>query len=199
MVMRCSSCPGNGSDAADALACAICHAHCGLGAMPRGAGACARAGSHDAARGDAVIGASRACSPRRASAGDRLLSRRGLRDRRAHEHVLPLPRVGDEVTLLTHLVVRRMRTALRLLTAGERTAFRQLLKISGVGPKVALSVLSGSRSTTLRRRCPGDAARLTKVPESARRPRAPGAGTARQADEDAGRRARRGAAVGGTW
>ena len=56
----------------------------------------------------------------------------------------PLPRTGEEVTLLTHLVVREDAHLLYgFLTAGERAAFRQLLKISGVGPKVALSVLSG--------------------------------------------------------
>jgi len=56
----------------------------------------------------------------------------------------PLPRTGEEVTLLTHLVVREDAHLLfGFLTAGERAAFRQLLKISGVGPKVALSVLSG--------------------------------------------------------
>jgi hypothetical protein len=56
----------------------------------------------------------------------------------------PLPRTGEEVTLLTHLVVREDAHLLYgFLTAAERGTFRQLLKISGVGPKVALSVLSG--------------------------------------------------------
>src|SRR5258706_6271264 len=56
----------------------------------------------------------------------------------------PLPRSGEEVTLLTHLVAREDAHLLfGFLTAGERAAFRQLLKISGVGPKAALSVLSG--------------------------------------------------------
>ena len=55
-----------------------------------------------------------------------------------------LPRTGEEVALLTHLVVREDAHLLfGFLTANERAAFRQLLKISGVGPKVALSVLSG--------------------------------------------------------
>ena len=78
----------------------------------------------------------------------------------------PLPRTGEEVTLLTHMVVREDAHLLfGFLTAGERTAFRQLLKISGVGPKVALSVLSGMSVDDL---CAAvaaeDAARLTKVP-----------------------------------
>ena len=57
----------------------------------------------------------------------------------------PLPALGQEVTLLTHLVVREDAHLLfGFLTAPERAAFRQLLKISGVGPKVALAVLSDS-------------------------------------------------------
>src|SRR3954468_18238435 len=56
----------------------------------------------------------------------------------------PLPRTGEEVTLLTHLVVREDAHLLYgFLAARERSAFRQLLKTSGVAPKVALSVLSG--------------------------------------------------------
>ena len=55
-----------------------------------------------------------------------------------------LPRTGEAVELLTHLVVREDAHLLfGFLTAGERSAFRQLLKVSGVGPKVALAVLSG--------------------------------------------------------
>lgn len=77
-----------------------------------------------------------------------------------------LPRTGDEVTLLTHLVVREDAHLLYgFLTAGERAAFRQLLKISGVGPKVALSVLSGLSVDDLAAAIASqDAARLTKVP-----------------------------------
>src|SRR5205085_1596634 len=78
----------------------------------------------------------------------------------------PLPRAGDEVTLLTHLVVREDAHLLfGFLTAAERTAFRQLLKISGVGPKVALSVLSGLSVEDLSAAVAAeDAGRLTKVP-----------------------------------
>jgi Holliday junction DNA helicase RuvA len=51
------------------------------------------------------------------------------------------------------------------LTAGERVAFRQLLKVSGVGPKVALAVLSGLSVDDLAGAIAAqDAARLTKVP-----------------------------------
>jgi Holliday junction DNA helicase RuvA len=78
----------------------------------------------------------------------------------------PLPRTGEEVTLLTHLVVREDAHLLYgFLTSGERTAFRQLLKISGVGPKVALAVLSGLSVDDLAAAVTnGDAGRLTRVP-----------------------------------
>ncbi|HST03009.1 MAG TPA: Holliday junction branch migration protein RuvA [Usitatibacter sp.] len=78
----------------------------------------------------------------------------------------PLPRTGEEVTLLTHLVVREDAHLLfGFLTAPERTAFRQLLKISGVGPKVALSVLSGLSVEDLSATVAAeDAGRLTKIP-----------------------------------
>ena len=77
-----------------------------------------------------------------------------------------LPRTGEAVELLTHMVVREDAHLLYgFLTAGERTAFRQLLKISGVGPKVALSVLSGLSVEDLAAAVASqDAARLTKVP-----------------------------------
>src|SRR5665213_2517060 len=55
-----------------------------------------------------------------------------------------LPRTGEAVELLTHLVVREDAHLLYgFLTQPERSALRQLLRISGVGQKVALSVLSG--------------------------------------------------------
>jgi Holliday junction DNA helicase RuvA len=78
----------------------------------------------------------------------------------------PLPRTGEEVTLLTHLVVREDAHLLYgFLTAAERGTFRQLLKISGVGPKVALSVLSGLSVEDLSAAVASeDAARLTKIP-----------------------------------
>ena len=78
----------------------------------------------------------------------------------------PLPKAGEEVTLLTHLVVREDAHLLYgFLTAAERSAFRQLLKISGVGPKVALAVLSGLSVDDLSAAVQSeDAARLTKIP-----------------------------------
>jgi len=55
-----------------------------------------------------------------------------------------LPASGERVALLTHLVVREDAHLLYGFgTDAERRAFRQLLKISGVGPRIALAVLSG--------------------------------------------------------
>ena len=55
-----------------------------------------------------------------------------------------LPAVGDEVRLLTHLVVREDAHVLYAFgTEGERRLFRSLIKVSGVGPKIALALLSG--------------------------------------------------------
>ncbi len=55
-----------------------------------------------------------------------------------------LPAIGEEVRLLTHLVVREDAHLLYgFATAEERRLFRNLLKVSGVGPKIALALLSG--------------------------------------------------------
>jgi Holliday junction DNA helicase RuvA len=55
-----------------------------------------------------------------------------------------LPDKGERVMLLTHFVVREDAQALYgFLTGAEREAFRILIRISGVGPKLALAVLSG--------------------------------------------------------
>lgn len=78
----------------------------------------------------------------------------------------PMPQPGQEVTLFTHLVVREDAHLLYgFLTEGERATFRQLLRISGVGPKVALSVLSGLSVDDLSAAVSqGDSGRLTKIP-----------------------------------
>ena len=56
-----------------------------------------------------------------------------------------LPSVGEPVALFTHLVVREDAHILfGFGTDGERRLFRGLLKISGVGPKIALGILSGA-------------------------------------------------------
>lgn len=55
-----------------------------------------------------------------------------------------LPASGEKVSLLTHFVVREDAQILYgFATNAERDAFRQLIRISGVGPRTALSVLSG--------------------------------------------------------
>lgn len=55
-----------------------------------------------------------------------------------------LPQAGETVTLLTHFVVREDGHFLYGFgTPAERFAFRQLIKISGVGARMALAVLSG--------------------------------------------------------
>src|SRR6202140_4926741 len=55
-----------------------------------------------------------------------------------------LPPVGEEVRLLTHLVVREDAHILyAFATEGERRLFRSLIRVSGVGPKIALALLSG--------------------------------------------------------
>jgi holliday junction DNA helicase RuvA len=55
-----------------------------------------------------------------------------------------LPEIGKPVTLLTHMVVREDAQLLYgFLTQEERSAFKELIKVSGVGPRIALAVLSG--------------------------------------------------------
>jgi len=77
-----------------------------------------------------------------------------------------LPALGAEVTLLTHLVVREDAHLLYgFATDRERATFRELLRISGVGPKVALAVLSGLSTDDLARAVAmQDTALLTRVP-----------------------------------
>ena len=55
-----------------------------------------------------------------------------------------LPSVDQTVQLLTHLIVREdQHTLYGFITEDERKLFRALIKISGVGPKLALTILSG--------------------------------------------------------
>ena len=77
-----------------------------------------------------------------------------------------LPELGAQVSLLTHFVVREDAQILYgFENAQEREAFRQLIKITGVGPRTALSVLSGmsvadlSQAVTMQ-----EGGRLIKVP-----------------------------------
>ena len=77
-----------------------------------------------------------------------------------------LPALHEKVVLHTQFVVREDAQLLYgFLTHEERIAFRQLLKISGVGPKLALSVLSGLSLNDLAAAVANkDAGRLTKIP-----------------------------------
>ncbi|MFA6121474.1 MAG: Holliday junction branch migration protein RuvA [Sideroxydans sp.] len=77
-----------------------------------------------------------------------------------------LPALNEKVVLHTQLIVREDAHLLfGFLTHEERIAFRQLLKISGVGPRLALSVLSGLSIADLAAAVANkDANRLTKIP-----------------------------------
>ena len=77
-----------------------------------------------------------------------------------------LPDVGGKVVLFTQLIVREDAHLLYGFgTAQEREAFRQLTKISGVGPRTALAVLSGMSVAELAQAVTmQEAGRLTKVP-----------------------------------
>jgi Holliday junction DNA helicase RuvA len=77
-----------------------------------------------------------------------------------------LPATGEKVALLTHLVVREDAQLLYgFLTEGERAAFRALIRISGVGPRTALAVLSGLSVDDLAQAVSlQESARLVKVP-----------------------------------
>ncbi|MBP9713587.1 MAG: Holliday junction branch migration protein RuvA [Sterolibacterium sp.] len=77
-----------------------------------------------------------------------------------------LPAAGDKVALQIQMIVREDGHYLYgFLTEDERAAFRQLLKISGVGARIALAVLSGlsvrelAQAVTLQ-----EAGRLVKIP-----------------------------------
>ena len=77
-----------------------------------------------------------------------------------------LPAVGEEVRLLTHLVVREDAHVLYAFgTEEERRLFRSLIKVSGVGPKIALALLSGI-SVTAFAECVQreDTTALTRIP-----------------------------------
>lgn len=81
-----------------------------------------------------------------------------------------LPAVGERVTLLTHLLVREDAQQLYgFSTAAERSAFRALIRISGVGARTALSVLSGMSVD--------DLAQAVSLQQSALLTRVPGIGT----------------------
>ena len=77
-----------------------------------------------------------------------------------------LPADGEPVTLLTHLVVREdAQTLYGFIAAGDRALFRQLLKVSGIGPRLALAILSGVSSEDFALMVEsGDSQALTRLP-----------------------------------
>ncbi|MDX1341543.1 MAG: Holliday junction branch migration protein RuvA [Reinekea sp.] len=80
--------------------------------------------------------------------------------------IFSLPAVGDIVTLHTHLAVREDAHVLYgFSTHQERTLFRVLIKISGVGPKLALAILSGMETERFIRSIQDqDPGALVKIP-----------------------------------
>ena len=77
-----------------------------------------------------------------------------------------LPETGADITLHTHLVVREdAHTLFGFLRQSDRALFRSLIKISGVGPRMALAILSGmSADAFVRCIRDNDSAALTRVP-----------------------------------
>ena len=85
--------------------------------------------------------------------------------------VLAALTAGDRVRLLTHLVVREdSMTLYGFRTADQREIFQSLLGVTGVGPKLAVAVLSVFDPSTLRQAvAAGDVDALTSVPGVGRR------------------------------
>ena len=77
-----------------------------------------------------------------------------------------LPATGETVTLFTHLLVREdAHNLYGFYTQEERAAFRQLIRISGVGARTALAVLSGLSVADLAQSVAAqDEGRLVKIP-----------------------------------
>ena len=77
-----------------------------------------------------------------------------------------LPEIGAEVTLLTHLAVREdAHTLYGFASPAERSLFRNLIRVTGIGPRLALLILSGM-SVELFGRCvrENDTTSLTRLP-----------------------------------
>jgi len=77
-----------------------------------------------------------------------------------------LPAVGEAVTLLTQLIVREdAHTLYGFMRRSDRSLFRELLKVSGVGPRLALAILSGVSSDDFAMMVEaGDSQALTRLP-----------------------------------
>ncbi len=77
-----------------------------------------------------------------------------------------LPADGEPLTILTHLVVREDAQILYgFLSEADRSLFRELLKVSGIGPRLALAILSGVSGNDFALMIEaGDAQALTRLP-----------------------------------
>ncbi len=77
-----------------------------------------------------------------------------------------LPEIGQPIVILTHLSIKDdSHTLYGFSSEAERTLFRQLLKISGIGAKLALTILSGASGEELARYvAEGDSAALVRLP-----------------------------------
>lgn len=80
--------------------------------------------------------------------------------------IFDLPEVGREVVLCTHYAVKEDSVALYgFLREAERSLFRSVQKVSGIGAKIALAVLSGASTDEFARLVQtGDIAALTRIP-----------------------------------
>ena len=78
----------------------------------------------------------------------------------------PLPKEGETVTLHTHLSIREDKHSLfGFITEQERALFRALIRVSGIGPKLALTILSGiDPDAFVRLVQSGDSSSLTAIP-----------------------------------
>lgn len=77
-----------------------------------------------------------------------------------------LPELGANVMILTHLVTREDAQLLYgFLSEEERTLFRALIKISGIGPRIGLAILSGMNASDLVNAIEnGESGLLTRIP-----------------------------------
>ena len=77
-----------------------------------------------------------------------------------------LPQVGEKVTLFTHLAIREDAHVLYGFgSLDERTLFRQLIRITGIGARIALALLSGLSAAEMAQAVAlQDATRLTRIP-----------------------------------
>ena len=88
------------------------------------------------------------------------------KSRHRFQYFYDLPEIGQSVVILTHLSIKDdSHTLYGFSSTGQRTVFRQLLKISGIGAKLALTILSGASGEELARYvAENDTASLVRMP-----------------------------------